>query len=382
MMKFGTKVIHAGVHPDPVSGAVMTPIYQTSTYAQTAPGDHKGYEYARGDNPTRNVLQDNLAALENGTDAICFSSGLGAMDAIMKTLLPGDEIVSTNDLYGGSYRLMRAVYEPYGIKSTFVDLQDHKALKKAITKKTKLIWIETPTNPMLTIVDIAKVCKIARKKGVLTCVDNTFASPYLQNPLDLGADMVIHSATKYLGGHSDVVHGAVITNHKPTAERLRYLQNAVGAVPGPQDCFLILRGIKTLHLRVQRACENARKIAEFLRDHPKVEKAYYPGFKDHPNHKVAKKQMRDFGGMVSFTLKKDTLESATKVLANTKVFTLAESLGGVESLIGHPASMTHGSIPRASRLKVGLTDSLIRLSVGIEDVDDLIADLKHALQQL
>ncbi|MEL7020023.1 MAG: cystathionine gamma-synthase [Bacteroidota bacterium] len=381
-MKFGTKVIHAGVHPDPVSGAVMTPIYQTSTYAQTAPGDHKGYEYARGDNPTRNVLQDNLAALENGTDAICFSSGLGAMDAIMKTLLPGDEIVSTNDLYGGSYRLMRAVYEPYGIKSTFADLQDHKALKKAITKKTKLIWIETPTNPMLTIVDIAKVCKIARKKGVLTCVDNTFASPYLQNPLDLGADMVIHSATKYLGGHSDVVHGAVITNHKPTAERLRYLQNAVGAVPGPQDCFLILRGIKTLHLRVQRACENARKIAEFLRDHPKVEKAYYPGFKDHPNHKVAKKQMRDFGGMVSFTLKKDTLESATKVLANTKVFTLAESLGGVESLIGHPASMTHGSIPRASRLKVGLTDSLIRLSVGIEDVDDLIADLKHALQQL
>ncbi|MFK7937407.1 MAG: cystathionine gamma-synthase [Saprospiraceae bacterium] len=381
-MKFGTKVIHAGVHPDPLSGAVMTPIYQTSTYAQAAPGDHKGYEYARGDNPTRNVLQENLAALENGTDAICFASGLGAMDAIMKTLKPGDEIVSTNDLYGGSYRLMRAVYEPFGIKSTFVDLQDAKAFKKAITKKTKLIWIETPTNPMLSIVDIAKVCKIARKKGVLTCVDNTFASPYLQNPLDLGADMVIHSATKYLGGHSDVVHGAVITNHKPTAERLRYLQNAVGAVPGPQDCFLILRGIKTLHVRVQRACENARKIAEFLRDHPKVAKAYYPGFKDHPNHKVAKKQMRDFGGMVSFSLKKDTLASATKVLANTKVFTLAESLGGVESLIGHPASMTHASIPREDRLKVGLTDSLIRLSVGIEDVDDLIADLKAALKKL
>lgn len=381
-MKFGTKVIHAGVHPDPVSGAVMTPIYQTSTYAQASPGDHKGYEYARGDNPTRNTLQDNLAALENGTDAICFSSGLGAMDAIMKTLLPGDEIVSTNDLYGGSYRLMRTVYEPYGIKSIFVDLQDKKALKKAITKKTKLIWIETPTNPMLSIVDIAKVCKVAKKKGVLVCVDNTFASPYLQNPLDLGADMVIHSATKYLGGHSDVVHGAVVTNHKATAERLHYLQNAVGAVPGPQDCFLILRGIKTLHLRVQRACDNARIIADFLRDHPKVKKTYYPGFKDHPNHKIAKKQMRDFGGMVSFSLKKDTFENATKVLANTKVFTLAESLGGVESLIGHPASMTHASIPREDRLKIGLTDSLIRLSVGVEDVDDLIADLREALKKL
>lgn len=381
-MKFGTKVIHAGIHPDPVSGAVMTPIYQTSTYAQASPGDHKGYEYARGNNPTRNTLQDNLAALENGTDAICFSSGLGAMDAIMKTLLPGDEIVSTNDLYGGSYRLMRAVYEPYGIKSTFVDLQDKRALKKAITKNTKLIWIETPTNPMLSIVDIAKVCKVAKKKGVLVCVDNTFASPYLQNPLDLGADMVIHSATKYLGGHSDVVHGAVITNHQPTAERLRFLQNVVGAIPGPQDCFLILRGIKTLHLRVQRACDNARQIAEYLRDHPKVKKAYYPGFKDHPNHKVAKKQMRDFGGMVSFSLKKDTFENATKVLANTKIFTLAESLGGVESLIGHPASMTHASIPREDRLKVGLTDSLIRLSVGIEDVDDLIADLEGALKKL
>lgn len=381
-MKFGTKVIHAGIEPDSATGAVMTPIYQTSTYAQSAPGAHKGYAYARTSNPTRSALETNLAALENGKDAICFASGLAAMDAIMKILQPGDEIISTNDLYGGSYRLMRTVYEPFGLKSTFVDMLVPTNVETAITSKTKLIWIETPTNPMLTIIDITTICAIARKHGILTVVDNTFASPYLQNPLDLGADIVLHSATKYLGGHSDVVHGCVITNDIEVAQRLRYLQNAVGAIPGPQDCFLILRGIKTLHLRVQRACENAQKIAHFLRNHPKVKNTYYPGFEDHPNYTIAKKQMRDFGGMVSFSLQEDTMESATKVLSNTHLFTLAESLGGVESLIGHPATMTHGSIPREERLRVGLTDSLIRLSIGIEDAEDLIEDLGKALEHV
>lgn len=379
-MKFGTKVIHAGVHPDPSTGAIMTPIFQTSTYVQDAPGKHKGYEYARTQNPTRSVLEANLAALENGKEAICFASGLAAMDNIIKMFKPGDEIISTNDLYGGSYRLMVAVFKKFGIKSKFVNLGKPKNLERAITKKTKMIWIETPTNPMLSIVDIKAITTIAKKKKILTCVDNTFASPYLQTPLDLGADMVLHSATKFLGGHSDVIHGCVITKSKDIAKELRFLQNAAGGVPGPMDCFLILRGIKTLHLRVQRACENARAIAEFLLQHEKVSKVYYPGFESHPGHDIAKKQMKDFGAMVSFDLHKNNFRAAKKVLSGTKLFSLAESLGGVESLIGHPASMTHASIPKKERLKVGLTDSLIRLSVGVEDVGDLIKDLDKALK--
>lgn len=381
-MKFGTKVIHAGVEPDPTTGAVMTPIYQTSTYAQEAPGKHKGFEYARTQNPTRTVLETNLAALENGTHGICFGSGLAAMDAILKLLNPGDEIISTNDLYGGSYRLMVRVYERYGIKAHFMDLSDTKKLEKKINKNTKLIWMETPTNPMLNIIDIKAVCEVAQKHKIWTCVDNTFASPYLQTPLDLGADIVLHSATKYLGGHSDVVLGALVVKDKKLADELYFLQNAAGAVPGPQDCFLVLRGIKTLHLRVERACKNAKKIAKFLQSHPKTKNVYYPGFKEHPGHEIAKAQMRDYGGMVSFDLVRDTFEDAIRVLSGTKVFTLAESLGGVESLIGHPASMTHASIPKPERLKVGLTDSLIRLSVGVEDVDDLIDDLEKALVNL
>lgn len=381
-MKFGTKAIHAGVEPDPSTGAVMTPIYQTSTYAQAAPGVHKGYEYARTQNPTRTALEKNLAALENGQAAICFSSGLAAMDAVLKLLNPGDEVLSTDDLYGGSYRLMTRVFQRFGIKARFISMADPEKVAKAVTKKTKLLWIETPTNPMLNIIDLQAVCQIARDKGVLSCVDNTFASPYLQNPIDLGADLVLHSATKYLGGHSDVVLGAVVANNKELAEQLYFLQNAVGAVPGPQDCFLVLRGIKTLHVRVERACKNAKKIAKFLIAHPKVNRVYYPGLKDHPNHKVAKSQMRDFGAMVSFDLQHDSFDDAKRVLSSTRLFTLAESLGGVESLIGHPASMTHASIPRKERMKVGLTDSLIRLSVGIEDVDDLIADLDQAFTNL
>jgi cystathionine gamma-lyase len=381
-MKFATKVIHAGIEPDPTTGAIMTPIFQTSTYVQAAPGDHKGYEYARTQNPTRSVLEKNLAALENGTDAICFASGLAAMDAVIKLLQSGDEILSCNDLYGGSYRQIIRVYGKFGITGRFVDMSNPKAFAKQISKKTKLIWIETPTNPMLGIVDIAAICEAARAKGVMTCVDNTFASPYLQNPLDLGADIVLHSATKYIGGHSDVIHGCVITKNAELAAQLRFLQNASGAVPGPQDCFLILRGIKTLHLRVKAACENAVKIADFLAAHPKVDKVYYPGFKNHPNHKIAKKQMLMFGAMLSFDLKGGSLADATTVLSGTHLFSLAESLGGVESLIGHPASMTHASIPRESRLAVGLTDSLIRLSVGIEDVDDLIEDLRQAIEKV
>jgi len=378
-MKFATKTIHAGVEPDPSTGAIMTPIFQTSTYAQEGAGNHKGFEYARTQNPTRSALEKNLAALENGTDAICFGSGLAAMDAVMKLLQPKDEIISTNDLYGGSYRQMVRVYEPFGIKSKFVDMSDPKNVEKEITKTTKLLWIETPTNPMLNIVDIEKICKIAKKKNILTCVDNTFASPYLQNPLDLGADIVLHSATKYIGGHSDVVHGCLVVKNSDLATRLHFIQNACGAVPGPMDCFLILRGIKTLHIRVQRACENAAVIAKFLKKHPKVSSVNYPGFKSHPGHKIAKSQMKDFGAMVSFDLKDDNFDNAQKVLSNTHLFTCAESLGGVESLIGHPASMTHASIPKEERMKVGLTDSLIRLSIGIEDVDDLIEDLEKAL---
>ena len=381
-MKFETKVIHAGLAPDPGTGAVMTPIYQTSTYAQESPGVHKGFEYARTQNPTRSALERNLAALENGQKAICFSSGMAAMDTVMKLLKPGDEIISTNDLYGGSYRLMTRVYQKYGIKAHFVNMTGIEAVEEKINDNTRLIWMETPTNPMLNIIDIKAVCDLAKAHNIVTCVDNTFASPYLQNPLDLGADIVTHSATKYLGGHSDVVHGALIVKDEPLAEQFYFLQNAVGAVPGPQDCFLLLRGIKTLHIRVQRACENTRKIAAYLADHPKVNNIYYSGLESHPGHQVAKTQMRDFGAMVSFDLHHDTLEEATKILANTKFFTLAESLGGVESLIGHPATMTHASIPREERMKVGLTDSLIRLSVGIESVDDLIADLEKALEKV
>ncbi|MBK9014253.1 MAG: cystathionine gamma-synthase [Saprospiraceae bacterium] len=378
-MKFATKTIHAGIEPDPSTGAVMTPIYQTSTYAQAAPGDHKGYEYARTQNPTRHALEANLAALENGADGICFGSGLAAMDAILKLLNAGDEVVATNDIYGGSYRLITKIYERFGLKGKFVPMYDASQFEQYLTPNTKLIWIETPTNPMLNIVDIEAICKVAKARGILTAVDNTFASPYLQNPLDLGADMVVHSATKYLGGHSDTVLGAIVAKDAELAQRLHFIQNASGAVPGPMDCFLVLRGIKTLHLRVQRACENAEKIAHSLLGHPKINKVYYPGFADHPGHELAKRQMRHFGAMVSFDLKEDTLENATKTLTKTKLFTLAESLGGVESLIGHPSTMTHASIPREERLKVGLTDSLIRLSVGVEDVDDLLADLKQAL---
>jgi cystathionine gamma-lyase len=381
-MKFGTKAIHAGIEPEPSTGAIMTPIFQTSTYVQASPGDHKGYEYARTQNPTRHVLEKNLAALENGADAICFASGLAAQDAVMKLLKTGDEIISCNDLYGGSYRQMVRVYAGFGITSKFVDMSNPKNFAKHISKKTKLIWIETPTNPMLNIVDIEAICSIAKAKGVMTCVDNTFASPYLQNPLDLGADIVLHSATKYIGGHSDVVHGCLIVKDLELAKQLHFLQNACGAVPGPQDCFLILRGIKTLHLRVREACNNAAKIAEFLQNHPKVDKVNYPGFKTHPNHKIAKKQMKMFGAMVSFDIKGGNYEDAKRVLSNTHLFSLAESLGGVESLIGHPASMTHASIPKEERLKVGLTDSLIRLSVGIEDCEDLIEDLRVALEKI
>ena len=378
-MKFGTKAIHAGVEADPATGAIMTPIYQTSTYAQTAPGVHKGYEYSRTHNPTRTALQNALAALENGKHGLCFSSGMASIDAIVKLLKPGDEVVSTNDLYGGTYRLFTKVYAEFGIVFRFVDMGDMANVSAAINDKTKLIWAETPTNPLLKIIDIAALAALAEKHKCLLGVDNTFASPFLQNPMDLGADIVMHSVTKYLGGHSDVVMGALVVKDDALHERLAFIQNSCGAIPGPQDCFLVLRGLKTLHLRMQRHSENGKVIAEWLVKHPKVDKVYWPGFPSHPNHVVAKKQMRDFGGMMSFTLKGDDMADATKFLSTTKVFTLAESLGGVESLSGHPASMTHASIPREERLKNGLADTLIRLSVGLEDAEDLIEDLEQAL---
>jgi cystathionine beta-lyase len=378
-MKLATKLIHAGMEPDPSTGAIMTPIYQTSTYVQTAPGDHKGYEYARTQNPTRTALQNALAAIENGKYGLCFSSGMAATDTVIKLLNPGDEVIAGNDMYGGTFRLFTKVFEKYGLKFSFIDLQDANAVKEYITPKTKLIWTETPTNPMMNVIDIKAVSEIAKQHNILVCVDNTFASPYLQNPLDLGADIVLHSATKYLGGHSDVVHGCLIVNDAALEEKLRFLQNSCGAVPGPQDCFLVLRGLKTLHIRMQRHCENGEKVANFLRSNPNVDKVYWCGFQDHPGYEIAKKQMRGFGGMMSFTLKDDSMEAANKVLSSTKLFSLAESLGGVESLIGHPASMTHASIPREERLKNGLVDSLIRLSVGIEDADDLIEDLDNAI---
>lgn len=377
-MKFNTKTIHAGQKPEETSGAVMPPIFQTSTYAQQAPNQHKGYDYARVGNPTRTALERMIAGLEGADEAACFSSGVAAMDALMKMLRPGDHVVTTNDLYGGSYRLFTKVFEPYGINFTFVDMTDPKKVEEAITAETKLMWIETPTNPLLRVVDIKTLVELAKPKNILTVVDNTFASPYLQRPLEFGADAVLHSATKYLAGHSDVIHGAVASSNKEIMENLRFQTKTSGAVPGPMDCYLTLRGIKTLSVRVQRSVENAKQIATFLEGHVKVASVNYPGLKSHPQHELAKKQMDDFGAMLSFTLKDDSIEAAVQFMSNTKIFTLAESLGGVESLISHPASMTHGSIPKEVREKAGLRDSLIRISVGIEDAEDLIADLDQA----
>ncbi|MBS1978759.1 MAG: PLP-dependent transferase [Bacteroidetes bacterium] len=382
-MKFGTKAIHAGVEPDPSTGAIMTPIFQTSTFVQPSPSKHKGYAYARGANPTRNSLQKSIAALENGKFGICFSSGMGATDAVIKLLNPGDEVVTSNDLYGGSYRMFTKVYERFGIKFHFLDLTNAANLTPFINSKTRLIWLETPSNPLMRIIDIQECVRQARlHRNILVAVDNTFASPYLQNPLDMGADIVMHSVTKYLGGHSDVVMGALVMNDERLHQDLTFIMNSCGAVPGPQDSFLVLRGIKTLHLRMERHCFNGRKVAEHLRQHPKVGHVYWPGFQDHPNHAIARRQMKDFGGMLSFSLKDDKIEKATKLMESMKVFSLAESLGGVESLINHPASMTHASIPREERIKNGLTDTLIRLSVGVEDIEDLIADLDQALEQV
>lgn len=377
-----TKVLHAGIEPDPSTGAIMTPIFQTSTYVQEAPGKHKGYEYARTQNPTRDVLQKNLAELEGMKHGLCFSTGMGAVDTCMKLLNPGDEVVATNDLYGGSYRIFTTVFKRMGIKFTFVDMSDLNSVESAINTNTKMVWVETPTNPLLRIINIEAVCNLAHKADAICVVDNTFASPYLQNPVKQGADIVMHSATKYINGHSDVVMGVLCTSSDILHEKLAFLQNTCGATPGPQDCFLVLRGIKTLHVRMQRHCENGKSIAEFLKNHPKVEDVFWPGFESHPNHEVAKKQMRDFGGMISFTLKNDSMDDAMKFLSSTHLFSLAESLGGVESLIGHPASMTHGAIPREERIKNGLKDSLIRLSVGIEHIDDLIYDLERAFNSI
>jgi len=379
-MKFNTKVIHAGVHPDVSTGAIMTPIYQTSTYVQEEIGVHKGFEYSRTGNPTRQALENNLAAIEGGKYGACFGSGLAAIDAVVKMLNPGDEVISTNDLYGGSYRIFTTIFEKYSIKFHFVNMLDIQNIEEKINDKTKLVWAETPTNPMMNIIDVKKVCDLAHKNNIMVGVDNTFATPYLQNPLALGADVVMHSVTKYLGGHSDVIMGALVTNDDKIAEEIYRIQNSSGAVCGPMDSFLVLRGIKTLHLRMQRHCENGEKIAHFLNDHPLVDTVYWPGLKSHTNHEVAKNQMKDFGGMISFNLVGDDLEMAKKVVSKTELFTLAESLGGVESLIGHPSTMTHASIPREERIKSGVVDSLIRLSVGIEDVEDLINDLKNALR--
>ena len=378
-MNSGTKYVHAGAEPDPSTGAIMTPIFQTSTYVQAAPGKNKGYEYARSQNPTRTALENALAIIENGKHALAFSSGVAATDAVIKLLQPGDEVIAANDMYGGTYRLFTKVFEKFGVRFHFVDMHNADNIKKYINDNTKLIWTESPTNPLMNIADLAAIIAIAKPKKILVAVDNTFASPYLQNPLDLGADIVMHSVTKYLAGHSDVIQGCLVMKDTELRDKLYFIQKSCGAVPGPMDCFLVLRGIKTLHVRMQRHCENGKKIAHWLRNYPKIGKVYWPGFEDHPNHAIAKKQMRDFGGMLSFTLKDDSVENAMRVLSSTKLFSLAESLGGVESLINHPASMTHASIPREERIKNGLTDSLIRLSVGIEDADDLIADLQQAI---
>lgn len=378
-MKPETRFVHAGMQPDPSTGAIMTPIYQTSTYVQEAPATHKGYEYARSQNPTRKALEDALAEIENGKFGLAFSSGVAATDAVIKLLAPGDEVICANDMYGGTYRLFSKVFERFGIKFVYVDTTDAGSVKNAVTPATKLIWIETPTNPLMNITDIAAVAAIAKANNILLAVDNTFASPALQNPLDLGADIVVHSATKYLGGHSDVIQGALVMNNSELREKLYFIQKSCGAVPGPMDCFLVLRGIKTLGLRMKAHCENGSKIAHWLRNHPKVGKVYWPGFEDSKGYAVAKQQMKGFGGMISFELKNDSVDEAKRVLSSTHLFSLAESLGGVESLINHPASMTHASIPREERIKNGLSDSLIRLSVGIEDADDLIEDLKNAI---
>ncbi|QQL50995.1 cystathionine gamma-synthase [Mucilaginibacter ginkgonis] len=378
-MRFATKAIHAGQEPDPSTGAVMTPIFQTSTYAQKAPGDNQGFEYSRGTNPTRKALEECLAALENAKHGLAFSSGMGATDAVMKLLKPGDEVITGNDLYGGSYRIFTKIYAEYGIKFHFLDLSDPAIIEQYANHNTKLVWIETPTNPTMQVVDIEAIAKHAKAKNLLLVVDNTFASPYLQNPMDLGADVVMHSVTKYIGGHSDVVMGALVMNDDELYKKLWFIYNACGATPGPMDSFLVLRGIKTLHLRMKAHCENGRKVAEFLKTHPHVDKIYWPGFTDHPNHEVAKKQMRDFGGMISITLKGADLAETFRISSGFKVFTLAESLGGVESLINHPATMTHGSIPKDVREAVGVTDNLLRLSVGVEDIEDLLEDLKQAL---
>ncbi|MCS6818404.1 MAG: cystathionine gamma-synthase [Chitinophagales bacterium] len=379
-MKFGTKAIHAGIEPDPTTGAIMTPIYQTSTFVQQSPGQHKGFAYARGKNPTRQVLEKNLAALENGKFCLCFSSGMGAIDAVVKLLRPGDEVITGNDLYGGTYRMFQMIYAPLGIKFHYIDLSNPANILSYLNNHTKLLWIETPTNPTMQIVDISACAAIAHKNGLRLAVDNTFATPYLQNPLDLGADIVMHSVTKYLGGHSDVVMGALICKDESLYQQLAFIHNSCGAVPGPMDAFLVLRGIKTLHLRMERHCQNAKAIAHFLRKHPRIERVYFPGFEDHPNHEVAKKQMRDFGGMLSFRLKDVSLEETFRIASSFKVFSLAESLGGVESLVNHPVTMTHASVPKEEREKAGVTDNLLRLSVGIEDIEDLIADLDQALR--
>ena len=377
--KIGTKFIHAGTVPDPSTGAIMTPIYQTSTYVQEAPGVNKGFEYARSQNPTRKALEDALATIENGKHGLAFSSGVAATDAVIKLLSPGDEVIAANDMYGGTYRLFTKIFAKFGIKFIYVDTTNLENIISAVTSNTKLIWIETPTNPLMNITDISGVAQISKAAGAWLCVDNTFASPYLQNPLDLGADIVMHSSTKYLGGHSDVIQGALIMNDDALREQLYFIQKSCGAVPGPMDCFLVLRGIKTLHVRMKQHCENGYVVAHFLRNHPKIDKVYWCGFADHPNYDIAKIQMRGFGGMMSFTLKEDSIEAANKVLSSTKLFALAESLGGGESLINHPSSMTHASIPREERIKNGLADGLIRLSVGIEDADDLVEDLKQAI---
>ncbi len=381
-MNFGTLAVHAGQEPDPTTGAIMTPIYQTSTFAQTEPAVHKGYDYSRAGNPTRTALEKNLAALEGGKHCAAFSSGMGAIDAVLKLLKSGDHVIAGNDIYGGTYRIFTMVFEQFGLSFDFVDMSDIENLRKALRPDTKMVWIETPTNPLLRIVDVRVATQLARKNGALSVVDNTFATPFLQKPLELGADIVVHSATKYIGGHSDVILGAAITNDGSLAEKIHFIQKSSGAVPGPFDCFLALRGTKTLHLRMQRHCENARLVAEFLRAHPKVKHVNYPGFESHPNHSIAADQMRDFGGMLSFTLKSDDISSAKKLTTFTKIFTLAESLGGVESLIEHPSSMTHASLPRDVRIKSGLEDTLIRLSVGVEDGEDLIYDLEQALDRV
>src|SRR5688572_28503144 len=378
-MKLATKLIHAGAEPDPSTGAIMTPIYQTSTYVQSAPGKHKGFEYARSQNPTRKALEEALAIIENGKFGLAFSSGVAATNAVIKLLKPGDEVIAANDMYGGTFRLFTKIFEKFGIKFHYADMHIAGNIEKLVNSNTRLIWTETPTNPLMNICDLAAISAIGKKHKILVCVDNTFASPHLQNPLDLGAGLVMHSVTKYIGGHSDVIQGCLVMNDAELREQLYFIQKSCGAVPGPMDCFLVLRGIKTLHVRMERHCENGAVIAHWLRDHKKVGKVYWPGFEDHPGYAVAKKQMRDFGGMLSFTMKDDSVENAMRILSSTKLFALAESLGGVESLINHPASMTHASIPREERVKNGLTDSLIRLSVGIEDAEDLIEDLKQAI---